>query len=118
MGPSPTLLVECDTSTLPLCWDNIYPVYVHPSNKYLFLRDQSTNEVPILYISLPLKQLIPSGASIPGSPSTVAFSPDGLLVYAVEGSEILTYVFNPHSGLLTARTTLNAPGIGSILPWL
>jgi hypothetical protein len=49
--------------------------------------------------------------------STVAFSPDGLLVYAIEGSEILVYVFNPHSGLLTARTTINAPGMSSILPW-
>jgi hypothetical protein len=68
-------------------------------------------------ISLPLKKLKPSGASIPGSPSTVFFSPDELLMYAVEGSEILVYVFNPHSGLLTARTTINAPGVGSIQPW-
>jgi hypothetical protein len=72
--------------------------------------------VPILYISLPLQELEASGAAIPGNPSTVAFTPDGLLVYAIEGSEILVYVFNPHSGLLTARTTINAPGVGAILP--
>ncbi len=46
-----------------------------------------------------------------------AVPPDGLLVYALEGNEILVYVFNPHSGLLTARTTINTPGVGAILPW-
>jgi hypothetical protein len=117
MGPKPTLLVQCDPSTLTLCWDYPNAIYIHPSDKYLFLADQVTNDVPILYVSLPLKQLIRSGASIPGLPSTLAFSPDGLLVYAIEGSKILVYVFNPHSGLLTARTTINAPGVGAILPW-
>src|ERR1700681_2441925 len=76
---------------------------------------------PILYINTLKGELEESRAglqSIPGNPSTVAFSPDGLLVYAVEGSEILTYVFNPHSGLLTARTIINAPGVLSILPWV
>jgi hypothetical protein len=116
MGPDPTLLVQCDVTMLMVCADDISPIYIHPSDKFLFLVDQSTNEVPILYISLPLAKLEPSGASIPGSPSTVFFSPDGLLVYAIEGSDILVYVFNPHSGLLTARTMINAPGLGAILP--
>jgi hypothetical protein len=80
MGPSPTLLVRCDITMLGVCADYIPTLYIHPSDKYLFLDDQTTNEVPILYISLPLQKLIPSGAAIPGSPSTVAFSPDGLLV--------------------------------------
>ena len=111
------LLVQCDRSMLIVCGDDLYPIYIHPSDKYLFLADQSTNEVPILYISTVLKKLEPSGASIPGIPSTVAFSQDGLLVYAIEGSEILVYVFNPHAGLLTARTVVKATGIGSILPW-
>jgi hypothetical protein len=111
------VLVQCDSSMLMVCGDDLSAVYIHPSDKYLFLADQSTNEVPIVYISTVLKKLEPSGASIPGIPSTVAFSRDGLLVYAVEGSEILVYVFNPHTGLLTARTIIKATGIGSILPW-
>jgi hypothetical protein len=57
-----------------------------------------------------------SGASIPGNSSTVAFSPDGLLVYAVEGKEVLAYVFNPHSGLFTAKSMIKALGVGEILP--
>jgi hypothetical protein len=111
------ILVQCDSSMLMVCGDDLSAVYIHPSDKYLFLDDQSTNEVPIVYISTVLSKLEVSGASIPGIPATVAFSPDGLLVYAVEGSQILTYVFNPHSGLLTARTVINAPGVRSILPW-
>jgi hypothetical protein len=116
MGPKPSLLAPCDPSTLAVCGDYIYPVYIHPSDKYIFLADQTLNEVPILYISVPKAELEPSGASIPGIPTAVAFSPDGLLVYAVEGNEILVYVFNPHSGLLTARTSISAPGVGKILP--
>jgi DNA-binding beta-propeller fold protein YncE len=90
--------------------------WMHPSGKYLFFTEVTTREVPIVYISDVLSKLEVSGASIPGIPTTVAFSPDGLLVYAIEGSEILVYVFDPHSGLLTARTTINAPGVGSVLP--
>jgi DNA-binding beta-propeller fold protein YncE len=110
------ILVQCDSSMLMVCGDDLPAVYIHPSDKYLFLADQSTNEVPIVYISTVLSRLEVSGASIPGIPTTVAFSPDGLLVYAIEGSQILVYVFNPHSGLLTARSTINAPGVGTILP--
>jgi hypothetical protein len=67
--------------------------------------------------SAALKKLEASGASIPGSPRPApVFSPDGLLVYAIEGSEILVYVFNPHTGLLTARTSISAPGVGAVLP--
>ena len=84
-------------------------MWLHPSNAYLFTDDQSVHAVEILYINVPGRFLVASGASIPGNPSNVTFSPDGLLVYAIEGSQILTYVFNPLSGLLTAKTTINAP---------
>jgi hypothetical protein len=117
MGPKPSLLAPCDPSTLAVCGDYIFSVYIHPSDKYIFLADQTLNEVPILYISLPKKELEASGASIPGNPSTVAFSPDGLLVYAVEGNEILVYVFNPHTGLLTAEAAITVPaGTRLIVP--
>lgn len=108
-------LIACTSTMLAVCGDYSIMAF-HPSGKYLFVTDYTTNEVSILYISLPLKKLESSGAFIPGSPTTVAFSPDGLLVYAVENSEILVYVFNPHSGLLTASTSIAAPGVGHILP--
>jgi hypothetical protein len=91
---------------------------MHSSGAYVFTYDATLNETPILYISLVRSDLEASGAAIPGQPDQMAFSKDGLLVYAVEGSQILTYVFNPHSGLLTARTIINAPGVLSILPWV
>jgi hypothetical protein len=108
---------SCDNTMIVQCGDNFGPsLWLHPSNAYLFTDDESVHAVEILYINLPGQFLVASGASIPGNPSNIAFSPDGLLVYAVEGSQILTYVFNPHSGLLTARTIINAPGVLSILP--
>jgi hypothetical protein len=63
-----------------------------------------------------LRELKPEISTDTGLAS-IGFSPDGLLVCALEDNEILVYVFNPHSGLLTARTMINAPGVGSILPW-
>jgi hypothetical protein len=107
----------CYSSMVSVCGDIIYPFPVHPSKAYLFVKDYTLNEVSILYINLISQQLVASRASIPGEPQIIAYSPDGLLVYAVEKSHILTYVFNPHSGLLTARTTIKAPGVWSILPW-
>jgi hypothetical protein len=116
--PSEDGYFDCTSSMIVQCGDTFgSSLWLHPSNAYLFLDDESVHAVEILYINLPGQFLVASGASIPGNPSNIAFSPDGLLVYAVEGSEILTYVFNPHSGLLTARTTINAPGVRSILPW-
>jgi DNA-binding beta-propeller fold protein YncE len=115
---SPAPNINCTAAMLLVCGDQI-SVSIHPSNKYLFVADQTTNEVAILYISAVLQTLVPSGASIPGLAS-VAFSPDGLLVYAAENNEILVYVFNPHTGLLTARTTITPPaGVtpGVMLPW-
>jgi hypothetical protein len=120
--PNPTSTVKFQPircfSTMALeCGDSIGPsIWMHPSSAYIFFYDQTTNEVPILYISTTKELLEPSGATIPGQPNPVMFSPDGLLVYAVEGNEILVYVFNPHTGLLTARTSISAPGVGVILP--
>jgi hypothetical protein len=113
-----TSLFTCSQSMLALCGDSIQQIWMHSSGAYLFAYDYTLNETPILYINLPLQKLVASGAAIPGQPDQMAFSKDGLLVYAVEGSQILTYVFNPHSGLLTARTIINAPGVLSILPWV
>jgi hypothetical protein len=113
---------QCFYENLSVCGDNNGPnIWMHPSSAYIFFYDYSLNEVPILYINTVKDELEESRAglqSIPGNPSTVAFSPDGLLVYAVEGSQILTYVFNPHSGVLTAKTVISSPQVLSLLPWL
>jgi 6-phosphogluconolactonase (cycloisomerase 2 family) len=96
--------------------DTASGVYFHPSGKYLFVNNLTTNQVTIAYVSRALKKLEASGSSIPGLAS-IAFSPDGRLVYALESNEILVYGFNPHTGLLTARTIVKATGVDSILPW-
>jgi hypothetical protein len=98
MGSSPSLLVRCDVTMLMVCADYINPVYIHRSEKYLFLDDQSTNEVPFLYISLPLKKLIPSGASIPGSRRPSPSAQTGCW-YAVEGSDIFSLRFQSAFGI-------------------
>jgi DNA-binding beta-propeller fold protein YncE len=112
---SPAPNINCTAAMLLVCGDQI-SVSIHPSNKYLFVADQTTSEVAILYVSSVLQTLVPSEASIPGL-DWIAFSPDGLLVYAAENNEILVYVFNPHTGLLTARTSIAVPGgVGAMLP--
>jgi hypothetical protein len=116
LGAHRTLIAGCNASKLLVCGDHLQSVVVHPSDSYLFLLDDTTNEVPILYVNAPFKKLKATGASIPGFPSLLAFSPDGLLVYAVEGKEILVHVFDPHTGLLTARTSIAVKGANSILP--
>jgi hypothetical protein len=116
LGANRSLIAGCDASMLLVCGDHLRSVFIHPSNNYLFLLDDTTNEVPILYVNAPLKKLKASGATIPGVPSLIAFSPDGLLVYAAEGKEILVHVFNPHTGMLTARTSIAVKGVNSIIP--
>jgi 6-phosphogluconolactonase (cycloisomerase 2 family) len=103
---------------LAACGDNsTFHPQIDPSGKYLFFGDSTINEMQIVHINTPLKKLQASGTSIPGNPNAVAFSPDGLLVFAIEKSEILVYVFTPNSGKFTAKTTINAPRVISILPW-
>jgi hypothetical protein len=108
-------LIKCTSKMLAACSDgSTFNPQIDPSGKYLFFGDFILNEMQIVHINTPLKKLLGSGASIPGNPDPVAFSPDGLLVYAVEKSEILVYVF--HSGKFTAKSTIKAPGVISILP--
>jgi hypothetical protein len=117
MGVEPrSLIAGCDASILLVCGDHLQSVFIHPSNNYLFLLDDTTNEVPILYVSAFLKKLNATGSTIPGFPSLIAFSSDGLLVYAAEGKEILVHVFNPHTGMLTARTSIAVKGVDAMLP--
>jgi hypothetical protein len=85
-------LIICESTMLQVCGDNISAdrkphVYFDPSGSYLFVRDNVTNEVSIVYISLPPGKLEASGASIPGNPDNIA-----------------------------ARRSIAAPGVEQILP--
>jgi hypothetical protein len=113
---SPSAVVHCDPSMLLLCGDYNDGLLFDPTGKYLLFNDTATNETPITYVSAPRAQLIASGASIPGTPYITVFSPSGVLLYAAESGGVLVYVFNPHTGLLTARTTIAATGVDQLLP--
>jgi hypothetical protein len=105
-------IISCTSSMLALCDDRTIAAF-HPSGAYLFVTDYTKNEAPIVYISTVKKELEVSGASIPGVPRILTFSPDGSLVFALvstaTGEQILVYVFNPHTGLLTNRTAVPVP---------
>jgi hypothetical protein len=107
-------LITCTSAMLLLCGDEIAATF-HPSGAYLFVNDITTGEVPIAYISTVKSELEASDASIPGIPGIIVFSPDGLLVFALEGNQILAYVFNPHSGLLTAETIIPVSSVASMV---
>jgi DNA-binding beta-propeller fold protein YncE len=110
-------LIKCTSKMLAACGDSgTFHPQIDPSGKYLFFGDSTINEMQIVSINTAMKKLQASGASIPGNPDALAFSPDGLLVYAIEKSEILVYVF--HSGKFTAKSTIKAPGVISMLPWV
>jgi hypothetical protein len=109
-------LIKCTSKMLAACGDvGLANFWLDPSGKYLFLNDSTVHEVPVAFINTATKKMQASDAAIPGNPDPVAFSPHGLLVYGVEKSEVLVYVF--HSGKFTAKGTINAPGVISLLPW-
>jgi hypothetical protein len=110
----PNILIHCDEFMVAACGDSDFQMTFDPTGKYLLFNDYTTNEVPILYVSAPKTQLIASGASIPGVAGLITFSPSGLLLYALQG-EVLVYVFNPHTGLLTAKSTIT-DHVGFLLP--
>jgi hypothetical protein len=112
----PNILIHCDEFMVQACGDaNDDNMVFDPTGKYLLFNDYTVNEVPILFVSAPKTQLIASGASIPGNPSNITFSPSGVLLYALN-REVLVYVFNPHTGLLTAKSTIADPNVYALLP--
>jgi hypothetical protein len=115
---NPTLAVHCDISMLAVCADNISHLLFDPTGKYLLFNHTvfTTTDVPILYVNASSKQLVASGATIPGSPYITRFSPSGILLYAAEDSGIFVYVFNPHTGLLTAKSTIGLNSVQQLLP--
>jgi hypothetical protein len=112
----PNVLIHCDEFMVAACGDSDFQMVFDPTGKYLLFNDFTTSEVPILFVSAPKTQLIASGASIPGIVGLITFSPTGLLLYGLESGEVLVYVFNPHTGLLTAKSTIADSSVYFLLP--
>ena len=125
MGANPAPLVKCPAAMLALCGESLVgSVYIHPSQKYLFIYDPSTLETSVVYVSTAKKKLEASGAFIPPTDNMarIFFSPDGLMVYAVEATpenslEISIYVFDPHTGLFTAHSSIPVANQYAVLPY-
>jgi hypothetical protein len=109
-------LIHCTSEMLMVCGDNTANPVLHPSGKYLFFYDESINQQTVVYINTALKKFQATGASVPGASIPTIFSRDGLLAYVVQNTEILVNVFNPHSGLFTATSTIDAPGLLKVIP--
>jgi hypothetical protein len=87
-----------------------------PTGKYLRFNDATVGQMVVTYVSVPKTQLIESGAVIPGYPYQVTFSPPGLLLYAINNGQVLSFVFNPHSGLFTAKSAIADSTVNQIIP--
>jgi hypothetical protein len=111
----PNVLIRCDEFMVAACGDSDAQMVFDPTGKYLLFNDFTTSEVPILYVSAVNTNVVASGASIPGIVGLITFSPTGLLLYGLQGN-VLVYVFNPHTGLLTAKSIIADPNVGSLLP--
>ena len=101
----PTPLIACTSKMLPVCADSA-TVKFGPSGKNLFITDNTINSVEIAAVKV---KSLAATDSIPGIPSTLAFSPNGKIVYAQEGNQVLIYIFDPATGLLGAKSSITVP---------
>jgi hypothetical protein len=94
-------------------------VQFDPSEKNLFI-----NGV-VFKIDFSQRELVKTGALIPwtstpsgcqtGCGTSFVFSPNGLLVYAVRGKDVLVYVFDPTDGKFSAKGSFSsAVSVGGI----
>ncbi len=97
--------IECKTANLIVCGDNVWKMYIDPSSQNLFFGDADTQLTDVLHFDFTNRKLIDTGSSIPGNPN-IFFSPDSLLVYAVNSTDIGIYAFQSNSGLLGDSSTV------------
>jgi hypothetical protein len=102
---NPTPLIACTYTMVSVCGDSGTARF-DPSGKNLFITDVSLNSV---YIAAVKAKSLQATDSIPGTPSTLVFSPKGNIVYAIEGQEVLVYIFDPATGLLGAKSSITLP---------
>jgi hypothetical protein len=106
--------IQCDAGMLPLCGDDIDALTFDPTNENLFVTDGDTSEIYITRMDFVHLRLLQTSSSIPfetfvGGVPAIFFSPDAQLVYAVYGSNIHIYGFEPEQGNLTVDTTMRTP---------
>jgi hypothetical protein len=109
IDPDPsTPLLACAHTMLAICGDAGDNVKFDPTGKYLLITSNKINSVEIAAVDVPAKSLVAKD-SIPGTPSTLVFSPNGKIVYAQEGDQVLIYIFDPATGLLGAKSSITIP---------
>jgi hypothetical protein len=109
VDPDPsTPLIACTDAMLAICGDAGDKVNFDPSGKYLLITSNKINSVEIAKVNVTAKSLVATD-SIPGTPSTLVFSPNGKIVYAQEGNQVLIYIFDPATGLLGAKSSITIP---------
>jgi DNA-binding beta-propeller fold protein YncE len=120
-GP-PQLLIHCTTTMLHSCAASTN-VELDPSGKFLFMTDPSLHQVRVASIDLSSNQVSDTGSFLPFTAETpgFAFSPDGILVYALlaRDSSIHVYRFDSRTGNLTeGPTPIPITGSGGFTPAL
>jgi hypothetical protein len=113
---NPKLVVHCDVFMLPACGDSTEHMLFDPTGKYLLFTDENAEHVVVTYVDATDNTLIESGAIIPGFPYGITFSPSGLMLYTLELGNVHSYVFNPHSGLFTAKSAFNDYSVSALIP--
>ncbi len=125
---APKLLFFCGASMLQVCSDTLnYPVpfQYDPSGQYLFINDSTINSVVIAAVDFTNKRLTETGDSFPSvNPSTVSFSPDGTLIYAVDNynsigtQSVRIYGLDASTGrVATSGKAVDFPlSVGTLLP--
>ncbi|HEY6337845.1 MAG TPA: hypothetical protein VIW68_05075 [Candidatus Sulfotelmatobacter sp.] len=104
--------ISCEY-TPAFCADSVGNLALDPASKNLFFGDANTGQTYIGHLDFVKQQLIESASTISGTPQ-IYFSPDSLLVYAVNSNDIGVYAFQSKTGTLGANTSLPDGGNVSI----
>jgi hypothetical protein len=99
----------CDATMLTFCGDDVAHLNLDPKGKNVFFGDATVTQVYIGHIDFSTSKLLESSSSILGTPR-VYFSPDSLLVYALNSNTIGIYAFQTKTGEFTPNTTLPDSG--------
>lgn len=103
--PAPSRpLIHCASAMLDAC-GKATNVQLDPSGQYLFLTDPALQQVRVAHINLPDNAVTDTGSFLPFTAQTpgFAFSPDGMLVYALLACDfnLHIYRFDQTTGSLT-----------------
>jgi DNA-binding beta-propeller fold protein YncE len=112
----PQPLIQCGSAMFSAC-GSASNIQLDPSGIYLFLSDAVSQEVRVGKIDLPAGVVKDTGSLLPLLAQTpgFAFSPDGILVYALLASDLNLHIyrFDPIAGTLTEGSTSISMSAGS-----